>query len=177
MNLDEIRRNISENIIFYIKGIAVLIAVGLFIAVTYNITNKKEKLVSLKKEELASFYNLRKEYLKELASIAHLEKKLLLPQVDRSTGAIIEEIGTQIGIKGKMTSFKPTEETIEKGYNQRGVEIKLEGLTLNQLINFLYRINKYKNLLLIKDFAMKTHFENPGLFDITIQITLITKQI
>lgn len=176
MNLDEIRRNISENKTFYLKGIAVLIAVGLFIAVTHNMTNKKDRFLSLKKEEIASFYNLRREYLKELSGIAHLEKKLLMPQVDGSTGTIIEEIGTQIGIKDKMISFKSVDETIKKGYNQRGVEIKLENLTLNQLINLLYRINNHRNLLLIKDFAMKTHFENPNLLDVTMKITLITKQ-
>jgi general secretion pathway protein M len=177
MNLNEIRRNFSENTIFYLKGIAILIVLGLFIAITYNMTNKKEQLVSLKKEELASLYNLKKEYLKESSSIAHLEKRLLSPQVGGSTGAIIEKIGARIGIKYKMISFRSAEEAVVKGYDQRGVEIKLEGLTLNQLVNLLYRIKNHRNLLLVKDFAMKGDFENPDLLDVTLQITLITKRI
>ncbi|MBE9532385.1 MAG: hypothetical protein IME98_06220 [Proteobacteria bacterium] len=52
--------------------------------------------------------------------------------------------------------------------------MEIEGVTLNQVVNLLYKIKGYKNLLLIRDFSMKNHFRNPDELDIMLQVVLIT---
>ena len=58
---------------------------------------------------------------------------------------------------------------------QNGVEINIEGATLNQIANLVYRIENYKNLLIIKEFLIKAQFNNPELFDITMRVILMSK--
>jgi len=107
--------------------------------------------------------------------IVPLEKKFFLPLSQQSPGAIIEEIGGQIGLRKNIIAFKPIEEKLEKGYMQNGVEINIEGATLNQIANLVYRIENYKNLLIIKEFLIKAQFNNPELFDITMRVILMSK--
>jgi len=86
---------------------------------------------------------------------------------------ILEDIGRKIGIREKITVLKPLEERTIRGYMERGVETKINGIDINQLINLLYRIENHSALLIIKEFSMKSRFDNPDLVDITIKTSLI----
>lgn len=176
MNFVELRDTFDSKAVVYVKAAALLCGAFVFMLWTYYTTGKIERLVQAKKAELAAFYHMKQEYLKERASIAPFEKRLFLPHSKETPGTAIEEIGKQIGIKDNIISFKPVEEKSEKGYVQQGVEVKIDGINLNQIANLLYRTENYRNLVLVKEFLMKAHFNNPDIFDITMQVVLITKQ-
>lgn len=159
----------------YIRGVLILIPVILFIAVTYHVVGKAEKRVRAKKAEILAFNGMQEEYLKERRAIEPFIRKILLPPSDKSLGSIIEEMAKGIGIKGNIVSIKPMEEGTEKGYIKTGIDVKIEGITLNQMVNLLYRIENFRNLILIKGFVMKSRFENPDLLDITMHVVLFTK--
>lgn len=178
MNLEELKNrfgNITVHVI-YIKAGAMLFATVIFMLWTYQLTGRIEKQAKAKKMELTTFTVMREEYLQERMKIVPLEKRLFLALSQESPGAVVEGIGGQIGIKKNIVAFKPVEEKIEKGYIQNGVEIKIEGITLNQIANLVYRIGNYKNLLIIKEFRIKAQFNNPELFDMTMRITLMSRQ-
>ena len=176
MNFEEIKKRFGNKTKYYLAIVAAISGTILFIATTYKMTGGVEKAVKSKKAELSAFYGLKQRYLKEYADIEPLEKRLLLPLSKESPGAVIEEICTQIGIYTNIISLNPTEDKPEKGYLQYGIEVKLDGVTFNQMANLLYRVENYRNLLLIKDFQVKSHFDNPNLWDITVQFFLVTKQ-
>lgn len=156
--------------------IAIFVLVLLaFMLVTNSIASKNERRLVRSKAELDGFYGMVGEYKRDMASIGHLREKLLVSGVEGSTGAVIEEIGAAIGLKKKITSFKPLAEGMVNGYIEKGVQVKIEGITLNQAVNLLYKIKGYKNLLLIRDFSMKSHFRNLDKLDITFEVMLITK--
>jgi len=144
-----------------------------------NIMLKKyrglEKLILAKKREVSNFAKLKEEYLREKYLFDYIERRALSPRGMDSPIAILEEIGIETGIKEKMIMLKPLEEKVIKGYLERGINVKIDGIDLNQLINFLYKIENNKILLLIKGFSMKSRFDNPDLLDVDISVAVMSK--
>ncbi len=174
-DIEELRGKLDKKTRIYLKGAALLCCAGIFIAATNGAVGKVEMRAMARKAELKAFYVKKAEYLKDSAVAAPLEKKLLLPGTAGSPVPIIEEIGGNLGIRSNIKSFKPFEDKALKGYIKNGVEAKVEGITLNQLANFVYGIENYRNLLLIKNFAMKSRFDNPDIYDVTMQVVLVSK--
>ena len=144
-----------------------------------NIVLKKyrglEKSILTKKKEMLNFVQLKEEYLREKDKFDYAERRALSPRGMESPITILEEIGIRAGIKEKIIMLKPLEEEMEKGYLERGVNVKIDGIDLNQLINFLYIIENNKALLLINGFSMKSRFDNPNLLDVDISLAVINK--
>lgn len=175
IDIEELKNRLQGKTLVYLKGAAALCGAVIFIIATNGAIGRVEKRAQAKKAALKTFYSKKDEYIKERAEVAPLEKKLLLPQSGESPVAVIEEIGVSTGIKSNINSFKPFEDKALKGYLKNGVEVKVEGITLNQLVNLVYRMENYRNLLLIKDFMMKSRFDNPDIYDITMQVVLVSK--
>ncbi len=173
MDIEGLKSRFNEQTGYLLAGYAALSACALFIAVTYLMAAGSERLVNAKKAELEAFAKMKQEYVRERADIEPYERRLTAAQAKESTAAIIQEIAAQTG--AGTISFKPVGDVPEKGYAQSGVEAKLDGLTLNQMANLLYRVENHSNLLLVKDVTVKSHFDNPGLWDVTMQVFVLTK--
>ncbi len=175
MEIEELKNKLQGITLVYLKGAATVFVALVFILATNAIVGRVEKRAHARKAALKAFYAQKEEYVKESAEVAPLEKKLLMPPSGVSPVTIIGEIGRSIGIKSNISSFKPFEDKALKGYVKNGVEVKVEGITLNQLVNFVYGIEDYKNLLIIKDFSMKSRFDNPDIYDVTAQVVLVSR--
>ncbi len=134
-----------------------------------------KRSVEVKKEELAEFRRLKERYLKEKVNFDYLKRRLLTAGSAESTIAIVESIGEDIGIKERIVSIKPLGERTRNSYLIKEMELKVEGIDLNQLVNLLYRIEHHRMLFRIDEFTMKSRFEKPTLFDVGMKITHITK--
>lgn len=154
----------------------IVVGISLSIIMTNKWINNMEKKVSLKRQELAAFNDRKKEYLREKAGIEAMERKLFVPHAGKSSDVIIQEIFRRINIEDKVASFKPFREEMEKDYAKHGIEIKVNKVNLNQLVNLIYNIENHKNLLLIKNISMDGRFDNPALFDVTLQVILLVKR-
>lgn len=173
-NFEDLKNGLSRESAYVRIGVLV-VAVIIFMAVTSSVVSKRERLLEQRRVEMNGFYTMASEYKSGMASIGHLREKLLVRGVEGSIGTVIEEIGNTIGLQKKITSFKPLGEGLVNGYMEKGVQVEIEGVTLNQVVNFLYKIKEYKNLLLVRDFSMKSHFQNPDLLDITVQVIVVTR--
>ncbi|MBI1911426.1 MAG: hypothetical protein HYS21_05440 [Deltaproteobacteria bacterium] len=130
---------------------------------------------ALKAEDVKRFKALEQEYLVKKAAVDSISRKALAdPGI--STVSLLENIGSRIGVKNKITSINPVGETERLGYTEREFEIKIDGIDLNQLVNLLYQTENNTSLLVVREFSMKSRFENPDLLDISLKLSHITKQ-
>ena len=160
--------------VLYLAGFVVV--VSLSIIMTNKWIDNMEKKVSLKRQELAAFNDIKRDYLREKAWSEAMERKLFVPHAGKSSDAIIQGIFRGIGIEDKVASFKPFMEEMGKDYVKQGSEIKINKINLNQFVNLVYKIENHKNLLLIKSISLDSRFDNPAIFDITIQVILLVKR-
>ncbi|MBI5101793.1 MAG: hypothetical protein HZB33_08180 [Nitrospirae bacterium] len=115
---------------------------------------------------------LKDEALKLREAVGSVTEKKSVTRVEGVVQAA-DEIFKSLGISQKVRSVKPS----GSGERQYGIEeeaeVQLEKLTMNELVNLLYRVENAPMVLTSKKASMKTAFDNPTLLNVTMVITLI----
>ena len=178
IDIDSLRDSILENKVPFGIGAGVLLLILIFMFSTLAVVGGMERRVKAKGAELERFEELKGEYLALKRVLKPLEARVGRA-ASASPGTQVEGIGAAIGIKGKITSFKPLPQGKGSGdgpFIERGVEVKVDGLTVNEILNLLYSIETTRNLLVVKEFKMKSRYKNSALHDITMKIYEVTKR-
>lgn len=131
-----------------------------------------KKSVSAGRRDIARMELLKAEYLEKKAAFDSVAGKAV--PSGESPVAAVEEMAKRTGIKGKITSIKPLEDRTADGYTDRSVEVKLEGVDMNQLVNFLYRAEHGGRLVIIRGLSIKERFEDRDLVDVTLRASVVT---
>lgn len=163
------RKKASRLALYLILPLALLLASFVF----YGRYASLKKAVEVKKADLKRFSALREDYLKKKTAVDAISVKAAPPGV--SNVAVMEALARRIGVKDKIASIKPLEEKLLPGYIDKGLEVKLEGMDLNELINLLYQAEANDYLITVTEFSMKSRFENPDLLDVTLKASFISR--
>ena len=91
----------------------------------------------------------------------------LLP--DDSLGKIIEETG----IKGKGVKIAPLKGEEHNGVIEDTADVRIEGLTVNETVNLLYRLEKGSRPISLKKANLRVRFDDPSRFDLAMTIALL----
>lgn len=171
-----IRLRLSKMPPYYAIILAAAVILVALAIVGETSAQRSNRLLRASRADLARFNELRDQFMKGHGELSPVEKRLLTPLVKESVSAIVEEISAAIGINKRISSVKSVDVSPEKGYQMNGAEFHIDGLTLNQVVNLLYRIENHPNMLLVKDLSIKSRFDNSNMMDVTIQVHLISKQ-
>jgi general secretion pathway protein M len=112
---------------------------------------------------------LKQRYLSARAQSQRFSNRLSATRADDSPAKIIEEIG----IKGKASQIVPVKGEDRGEYVEDAAEVKLEGLSANDAVNLLYRLEKGTRPVLIKKANIRTRFDDPAKLDLTLTIALL----
>lgn len=88
---------------------------------------------------------------------------------DDTIGKIIDEIG----IKGKNVKIAPMKGEERNGVMEEVADVRIEGLTANELVNLVFRLEKGARPVMLKKAAMKTRFDDPSRLDVALTVTLL----
>ncbi|MBK5273888.1 MAG: general secretion pathway protein GspM [Desulfuromonadales bacterium] len=88
---------------------------------------------------------------------------------DDSPARIIEEIG----IKGKGVKIAPLKGEERIGFIEDAADVRIEGLTANETVNLLYRLEKGSRPVLLKKANLRVRFDDPSHFDLALSIALL----
>lgn len=122
----------------------------------------------------------REAVLKELLplKVAYRSAKMLSDQQagkmstlrpDDSLAKIIEEIG----IKGKGVKIVPLKGEERNGVIEDTADVRIEGLTANEAVNLVYRLEKGSRPLSLKKTNLRVRFDDPSRFDLAMMIALL----
>jgi general secretion pathway protein M len=70
--------------------------------------------------------------------------------------------------------MKPTVSTPSEVYNEESVEVKMEGVTLEQLVRYLHQVENSPQLLKIKRLEIKPRFDNRQILTATFRVSAFT---
>jgi general secretion pathway protein M len=88
---------------------------------------------------------------------------------DDSPAKIIEEIG----IRGKGVKITPLKGEERNGFLEDAADIRIDGLTANEAINLIYRLEKGSRPLVVKKANLKVRFDDPARFDVILTVALL----
>ncbi len=152
-----------------ISGIALLfiICVVLF-EISLSLKKQNNTLRSRQKEMLI----LSQEYsgLKSVVSAAEARKSLT--KVEGIVQAV-DEIFKSMGLQQKVKSVRSAGIKEKKYSSEEEADVSVEKVTMNEMVNILYRIENAPMILSVRRTSIKTSFENPSLLNITMTVGLI----
>lgn len=88
---------------------------------------------------------------------------------DDSPAKIIEEIG----IKGKAVKISPLKGEERSGIIEDAADVRVEGLTFNEAVNLIYRLEKGSRPVVIKKCNLRVRFDDPSRCDLSMILALL----
>ncbi len=152
-------------------GIAV--AVLLALAILYSAANDQVKRLAQKRHSreaaLAEMMVLRQRFRESNAGAQKLANRLSATKPDDSPAKLIDEIG----IKGKGTQIRPIKGEERPGMVEDAADVKIEGLTANETVNLLHRLEKGTRPVIVKKGLIRTRFDDPAKLDVSLTLALL----
>jgi general secretion pathway protein M len=155
------------------QRIGIFLAAFLLIVIALSAINSRisalEKKRTARESDLTEMMRLKLRYQSANVGAQRLTNRLLATKADDSPAKIIEEIG----IKGRGSQIKPVKGEDLPGYVEDAADVKIEGLSANETVNLIYRLEKGGRPVTVKKALIKQRFDDPSKLDLALTIALI----
>jgi general secretion pathway protein M len=101
-------------------------------------------------------------------------KEMLGRKKSLSVLTFLENISEMVGIRDNIEYIKPKGNERKEGIVKSGVEIKIDAVSVQKLIEFLYEIEENRNGLIVSYLRLKPFFKEKGKVDVIVGITDVT---
>jgi general secretion pathway protein M len=153
--------------------VGVGISLVLFFLILFTTMNdriaKLEKKRIAREADLVEMITLKQRFLSAKLSSQRFAGRVASVRADDSPAKIIEEIG----IKGKSSRVTPLKGETSGAYTEDAAEVNIEGLTANEAVNLLFRLEKGARPVLVKKANLKIRFDDPSRLDLILTIALL----
>ena len=150
-------------------GLALLLLIAIGLSAVNDRIGRLAKKRAAREKEIAEMLVLKSRYREASGAAQRLANRLAATRGDDSPAKVFEEIG----IKGKNSQIKPLKGEDHPGFVEDAAEIHVEGVTANEMVNLLYRLEKGAKPLVIKKALVKTRFDDPARLDLTLAVALL----
>lgn len=151
----------------YILIALLLLVIGWFFLAAKTATLERKRVA--REAVLKEILPLKRTYLSAKKATDMLNGQLKAVQPDDSPAKLIDEIG----IKGKGVKILPVKGEQQRGFLEDAADIKVDGITANEAINLLYRLEKGNRPVVIKKSNLRVRFDDPSKVDFSITIALL----
>jgi len=157
-----------------------LIALGAFILLMIlylsvdSVLQKYDKLegkIVKKRKEVEDLTLLREQYMEAHKQLAGIKTKLDKMEKGFSVLSFIEDLANKQNIRENIGSVKPKTIPLNDDYDESIVELKVDNVSLSELVDFIYKIENSGHLLKVKRLRIKTRYDNRDLLNVTLQVT------
>ena len=125
------------------------------------------------RRQLVELRTMQQEYQRQKTVVDSINSQLKR-QPNFAIFSRLEELAGQTGIRNKILHMKPTVSTPSEVYNEESVEVKMEGVTLEQLVRYLHQVENSPQLLKIKRLEIKPRFDNRQILTATFRVSAFT---
>ena len=115
------------------------------------------------------------EYLVKQARIAKLEQRMPSPPAQFSLLAFMEEATTTAQIRDRIVGMQPQAPIVVQGYQETAVDLRLDGVSLPQILALLVAIEQAPYDVQVHHLQMKPKYDNPVNLDATLRIVTYAK--
>ncbi|MHB8881354.1 MAG: hypothetical protein ACYC69_07555 [Thermodesulfovibrionales bacterium] len=150
-------------------GIVLLLGICILMAILVRSSKAENRQLKARQAELSA---LKDEALRLRDAVGSAEGKKSLTKVEGVVQAT-DEVLKSLGMGQKVKSVKPTGSRNKQYATEEEAEVQLEKLSLNEMVNVLYRFENSAMFLSVKKTSIRTTFENPSLLNVIITVSLI----
>lgn len=150
-------------------ALAILLAIVIALSAINSRITALEHKRGAREADIAEMMRLKLRYQDANAGAQRLANRLMATRPDDSPAKIVEETG----IKGRGSQIKPVKGDDIPGYVEDAAEVRMEGLTANEAVNLIYRLEKGTRPVTVKKALIKQRFDDPSKLDVALTIALI----
>jgi general secretion pathway protein M len=132
-------------------------------------TTELERKRAARETVLKELLPLKVAYRSARMTADQLAGRMAVLRPDDTPAKIIEEIG----IKGKGVKMTPLKGEERSGFIEDAADVRIDGLTANETVNLIYRIEKGSRPVTIKKANLRVRFDDPARFDIALTMALL----
>ena len=166
-----------EKYVIGIGGTALVIFFLMQLLVFPLIDSRKRLLrgVEAKEAGLREMMRMQAEYRDYQNGSQGIEKYLANRRRGFTLFSFLEQAAGAAEVKDHIKYMKPSTSKGSGPYKESMVEIKLETITMKQLVGYLHRIESPKNVTSIKRISIKGNKKEPGYLDVVLQVLTLSK--
>jgi general secretion pathway protein M len=130
-----------------------------------------DRLVAMKEREVHEMKALSETYFTQKRLLEDVNRSLSQRGQDFAIFSFLEDLANKTGIKTNIMYMKPAITTPGELFRESSVEMRLEGIVLQQLTRYLYDIERAPQFLRVRRMAIKPRSANPDLLDVTFHVS------
>src|SRR5215510_11332161 len=166
-----------ERVILF-TGAAVLAASLVFLVIVDPLLSKLEKLdrqLNRKQKDIQELAVVAQAYTGKRAALTKLEQRMPPAEAQFSLLAFMEEATTTAQIRDRIVGMQPQAPVVVQGYQETAVDLRLDGVSLPQLLKLLVAIEEAPYDVQVHHLQMKPRYDNPVNLDATLKIVTYAK--
>ena len=130
-----------------------------------------ERLTRQKQDDRITLVRLRQDYLGLKDQIREVEDQIERDRGTFSLLSFLETLAGNQGVRSNIAYMRPQPSTEVDGYQEVGVEIKMQNVTEEQTVRLLSSIEDAPHWVRVKRLRMRTRFADPQFMDVTFLTT------
>lgn len=170
-------RNLQRRERLFIVGTGAMLVLFLLFKLTIDPMLKRsadlDRQIVTARGQLTELRTMQQEYQRQKSVVDNINSQLKR-QPNFAIFSRLEELAGQTGIRSKIVHMRPTVSAPNDVYNEESVEVKMEGVTLEQLVSYLHQVENSPQLLKIKRLEMKPRFDNRQILTATFRVSAFT---
>ena len=157
-----------------VGGLAVVVVALLFFQFIFspllNSRQNLQKSVAKKQLELQQIHELQQQYRDLEIQSGDIQKRLSTRSKTFTLFSFIEQQANASGIKQKIEYLKPSKVEGEGPLKESRVDMKLEKISLSELVKFLQGVESAKNVVSVNRISIQEQGKNQGYVNAVIQL-------
>ena len=165
-----------EQILVVGAGVLLLVA-GLFTFVIDPILARAANLdrrLAAASRQLSELQALRGDYQRQKQSLDRIDAQLRRQPKNFAIFSLLEQVAGQTGIADKIQSMNTVASPPNTVYKEDGVEVRMEGVTLAQLVEYLHRVERAPQVLRIKRLQLKPTRESRQQLSVRLRVSVFS---
>jgi general secretion pathway protein M len=156
-------------------------AIGIFFfmqLVVFPLLDSRTRLqrgVEAKEAGLRDMFRMQAEHRNYQSGSQGIEKFLANRKRGFTLFSFLEQAAGAAAVKDNIKYMKPSTSKGSGPYKESMVEIKLETVTMKQLVGYLHRIESPRQVTSIKRISIKGNKKEPGYLDVVLQVLTLSK--
>lgn len=150
-------------------AVIILLAAALGWSALAAKTAALERKRSAREAVLKELLPLKVSYQAAKMSSDQMMGRMASVRPDDTPAKIIEEIG----IRGKGVKIVPAKGGVRNGVTEDVADVRIDGLTANEAVNLIYRLEKGSRPVTLKKANLRVRFDDPSRVDLALTMALL----
>ncbi len=163
----------SRERVFLLGGGAVSLLLVVTVAVVLPLMDRWEILrrtIGREERAIAEIATLRGDFLRLRQQVREAEAQVAPGRGEPSILSYLEDLAATHGVRRNIAHMRPQANALDAQYSETVVEVRLEEMTLAQVVDFLAAIEQSPRPIRVKRLQLRTRFAEPRLMDMVVHV-------